>query len=702
MTGKQLDEFKKTLLKIIRKQNPIVKWRISRLEVTFRGATYLFYSIHLFRISILITIFIALIAFLVWRFSEEKLEIVWTNGQIYSRSAGEIDWEKGKETIFSADALIRIGDGEPENQEKKSESAVHSATSSRKNHFAVLKYPPSEIVILSQKGSIRREKRRENSTAYQFTGAAHLLLQPRREKPPHRWLINGFEFFTEAAHLFFQDLTSPAELTVVTGAIAIYPQQDLFLSIADEIQPKSGKIVLTSKHSIQINKETIDLKHKNDSVVQFFEDTFLPGFTTEGDFQQIGYAIVEAGGFVLKRHSNSYHVRIKTTPLMLHDVITTGLNDKVVLKLHTNDLMRLYANGEIAIREFTLPEKYPLLPLIIGVNAQESINGNQADFQIAGKVRAVINPQIKNRRFRLRSANAVVGVKGTDFEANVSGEMTEVLTVIGAVDLSDKDEKKSVTIYRGMMSHIRENQPPVQPTEIPKERMLILLKESLDTDDRLLLSSFNTIDPGHLILETGSPVSLYWNNGLWAAEVILNDRIYPLNVTRDSVELIIDQAAFNGVEPKAYKAKIKVVDTKKRIATIDTELDIRPQVKVTEDRIVFSEKIQFEKGRSIIKSESFNLLNEIIRAIKANQQIRLISIEGHTDSDGSEEYNRELSENRAEAVKHYLVQHGISKNSIQAKGFGESKPIASNTNDLEKMKNRRVEFFIQTKVPEQN
>jgi outer membrane protein OmpA-like peptidoglycan-associated protein len=71
---------------------------------------------------------------------------------------------------------------------------------------------------------------------------------------------------------------------------------------------------------------------------------------------------------------------------------------------------------------------------------------------------------------------------------------------------------------------------------------------------------------------------------------------------------------------------------------------------------------------------------------------------GHTDSDGDNLYNKELSMKRAASVKNYLISRKI-KNKITAIGKGEKSPIVKNNSDVNKRKNRRVEIFINPKTP---
>lgn len=118
------------------------------------------------------------------------------------------------------------------------------------------------------------------------------------------------------------------------------------------------------------------------------------------------------------------------------------------------------------------------------------------------------------------------------------------------------------------------------------------------------------------------------------------------------------------------------------------------RVEVTADKIVITEKIQFDYDKATIKPESHGLLDEIVTVIKENPHIKKLSIEGHTDSDGSDKYNLKLSDDRSKAVMSYLTEHGVEIDRLTAKGFGESKPIATNDTDDGKEQNRRVEFLI--------
>ena len=117
-------------------------------------------------------------------------------------------------------------------------------------------------------------------------------------------------------------------------------------------------------------------------------------------------------------------------------------------------------------------------------------------------------------------------------------------------------------------------------------------------------------------------------------------------------------------------------------------------VRVTADAIEIGEKVFFELDKAIIKPESFELLDAVARVINDSPQIIKIEIAGHTDSQGDEEYNLELSERRAAAVGTYLADKGVSDDRLSAVGYGQGKPLVEEETEEAFAANRRVEFLI--------
>jgi OOP family OmpA-OmpF porin len=122
--------------------------------------------------------------------------------------------------------------------------------------------------------------------------------------------------------------------------------------------------------------------------------------------------------------------------------------------------------------------------------------------------------------------------------------------------------------------------------------------------------------------------------------------------------------------------------------------DTPPQnVRITQEKIEIDDKILFASGKSIILPVSYGILDSVAQVMRDYPKIR-VRIEGHTDSDGSDSANLRLSQSRAEAVVNALVQRGVARSRLDAAGFGEMRPIASNDSEEGRAENRRVEFII--------
>lgn len=104
--------------------------------------------------------------------------------------------------------------------------------------------------------------------------------------------------------------------------------------------------------------------------------------------------------------------------------------------------------------------------------------------------------------------------------------------------------------------------------------------------------------------------------------------------------------------------------------------------------------IYFEFNSATLVPEARELLDKVAAALSADDlKTFRFSVEGHTDSVGSDAYNSSLSSQRADAVKTYLTAHGVPSERIQTVGRGESDPVASNDTDEGRQRNRRVEII---------
>jgi outer membrane protein OmpA-like peptidoglycan-associated protein len=111
--------------------------------------------------------------------------------------------------------------------------------------------------------------------------------------------------------------------------------------------------------------------------------------------------------------------------------------------------------------------------------------------------------------------------------------------------------------------------------------------------------------------------------------------------------------------------------------------------------ITLSGSILFASNKFALLNTAMTKLDQVAEALKAQDSDRRMVVEGHTDSQGSDRINQPLSQNRAGAVRDYLVAHGVDSDKITAVGMGSSHPILDNKNPENRANNRRVEIIIQ-------
>lgn len=118
--------------------------------------------------------------------------------------------------------------------------------------------------------------------------------------------------------------------------------------------------------------------------------------------------------------------------------------------------------------------------------------------------------------------------------------------------------------------------------------------------------------------------------------------------------------------------------------------------KIDIGKTIVLRNIFFDFDKATIRPESANELDRLIKLLTDNPSIR-IELGSHTDSKGSDDYNQKLSQQRSQSVVSYLIGKGIAASRLEAKGYGETVPIASNDTDEGRQQNRRTEFKILSK-----
>ncbi len=116
-----------------------------------------------------------------------------------------------------------------------------------------------------------------------------------------------------------------------------------------------------------------------------------------------------------------------------------------------------------------------------------------------------------------------------------------------------------------------------------------------------------------------------------------------------------------------------------------------PKVEFKKETPLVLDGITFKSGSNTIDPESYEVLDMVAASLVENKDVK-IEIQGHTDSVGNPQLNKKLSQSRANAVKAYLVKKGVEAKNLVAKGYGSSKPVASNKTKDGQAKNRRIQF----------
>lgn len=142
-------------------------------------------------------------------------------------------------------------------------------------------------------------------------------------------------------------------------------------------------------------------------------------------------------------------------------------------------------------------------------------------------------------------------------------------------------------------------------------------------------------------------------------------------------------------ESEGYNPRTVIVDPREVFNnTLHRDIALTPR-----GQTIILNNLIFARGKAGIDPKSYAELDEVAQMMKENSRIE-IQLEGHTDNVGSPKANLQLSEDRVEAVKKYLVSQGVNKNRIKTQAFGGTQPLRNEMTPEARAKNRRVEMRI--------
>jgi SH3 domain-containing YSC84-like protein 1 len=179
------------------------------------------------------------------------------------------------------------------------------------------------------------------------------------------------------------------------------------------------------------------------------------------------------------------------------------------------------------------------------------------------------------------------------------------------------------------------------------------------------------------------------SRGLFAGVSLEGSTLRPDNSENEKLygEKISNRRILSGEAPTPPAAKPLVAELNRYRRGTGADID----ASLTKKSRVTLNDLRFETGKADITPDSEATLNTVLTSLKNNPDWK-IRVEGFTDNVGAKDANEKLSADRAEAVANWLADHGIDRNRLSSKGYGESRPLASNKSEDGRAKNRRVEL----------
>lgn len=179
-----------------------------------------------------------------------------------------------------------------------------------------------------------------------------------------------------------------------------------------------------------------------------------------------------------------------------------------------------------------------------------------------------------------------------------------------------------------------------------------------------------------------------------AKQKATEEEVQRLLAQREDIRVNARVRETEAARAQADAATDRAVAASARAQALEQELaDLK--AKNTERGLVMTlqEGVLFEYDKAELKPGAMRSLEPLMTFLREHPE-RTLLIEGHTDSTGGDSYNLDLSHRRAEAVRNFLVFHGIGRDRILARGYGESYPVTTNTTEAGRQQNRRVEVVI--------
>ena len=234
------------------------------------------------------------------------------------------------------------------------------------------------------------------------------------------------------------------------------------------------------------------------------------------------------------------------------------------------------------------------------------------------------------------------------------------------------------------------------PAEMHKAREALLLAEKSFQDDP---KSFHTRDLAYVAdrkAKLAEALGTAAAENATTASANKEFQATQTDIVKNTKDSLAASERSSALKAEQLAAEQKArLDAEKRAA--DAQSDLAKLAAVKEEArglvITLSGSVLFASIKSELLPAAQNRLSQVADALLANKE-RKLTVEGHTDSRGSSNYNQELSQRRADAVRSYIISRGYPGELIQARGIGKDRPVADNASAEGRANNRRVEIIV--------
>jgi len=381
-------------------------------------------------------------------------------------------------------------------------------------------------------------------------------------------------------------------------------------------------------------------------------------------------------------------------PMNLGEVLPTGSKDKNQITVTTN----LQAFGLIITAEpyyaVSMPSDIVVMQNMVGdrtqgvieqVNAHYSLLPRGAYAETAGR-HTVLHPVTRDERsplelYEAQNAMQIAEAAGADkYAADTIATAKTAMKNAEDINSHSRDRKETITFAR----------EAVQSAE--DARIITIRKIKAEDDEAARQARLNAEQQAQQTQLAAQQAQMAAQQSQLAAEQEAAQRA-KADAARAEAEAQAEKArqAQQQAEQAAQQAAQQANDARERLRN-----QLNQVLQTTETArglIVNMSDVLFDFNKYTLKSEAREKLAKVSGILLAYPDLK-VQVEGYTDNIGSDEYNQKLSEQRADGVREYLVAQSVSDSNVTAKGFGMADPVADNTTNQGRAKNRRVELVV--------